>query len=46
MVADVRIFAESRQAAEVPCVLVGTDIYGGIEYRHPGAGSDWYEGEP
>jgi len=24
---------------------VGTDIYGGIEYRHPGAGSDWYEGE-
>jgi hypothetical protein len=24
---------------------VGTDIYGGIEYRHPGAGSDWYEGD-
>ncbi|WBP91054.1 hypothetical protein [Kitasatospora cathayae] len=25
---------------------MGTDIYGGIEYRHPGVGSDYYEGEP
>ena len=24
---------------------MGSDIYGGIEYRHPGAGSQWYEGE-
>ena len=25
---------------------MGTDIYGGIEYRHPHIGRDWYEGEP
>lgn len=25
---------------------MGTDIHGGIEYRHPAAGSEWYEGEP
>ena len=25
---------------------MGTDIYGGIEYRHPGAGTDWYEDQP
>ena len=25
---------------------MGTDIYGGIEYRPPGIGSDWYEGDP
>jgi hypothetical protein len=24
---------------------VGTDIYGGIEYRHPGVGSDRYQGD-
>lgn len=24
---------------------MGTDIYGGIKYRHPAAGSDWYEGD-
>ncbi len=25
---------------------MSTDIYGGIEFRHPGVGSDYYEGEP
>lgn len=25
---------------------MGTDIYGGIEYRHPAAGMDWFEWEP
>ena len=25
---------------------MGTDIYGGIEFRHPGVGTDWYDGEP
>ncbi|MEV0890130.1 hypothetical protein [Promicromonospora sp. NPDC050262] len=25
---------------------MGTDSYGGIEVRHPGANSDWYDGEP
>jgi hypothetical protein len=25
---------------------VGTDIHGGIEFRHPGAESDYYDGEP
>ncbi|MGW0957703.1 hypothetical protein ACWD4K_01325 [Streptomyces gelaticus] len=25
---------------------MSTDIYGGIEYRHPGVGTDYYEGEP
>ncbi|MFJ4188816.1 hypothetical protein [Kitasatospora sp. NPDC089509] len=25
---------------------MSTDIYGGIEYRHPGVGGDYYEGEP
>jgi hypothetical protein len=25
---------------------VSTDIHGGIEYRHPGVGTDHYEGEP
>ncbi|NUR00952.1 MAG: hypothetical protein HOY79_31815 [Streptomyces sp.] len=25
---------------------MGTDIYGGIEFRHPGAGTDYYDGEP
>ncbi|MEU7581457.1 hypothetical protein AB0B50_28070 [Streptomyces sp. NPDC041068] len=25
---------------------MGTDIHGGIEYRHPAAGTDFYEGEP
>lgn len=29
----------------VACGSVGTDIYGGIEYRHPGVGSDWYQGD-
>lgn len=34
-----------RERVEVACRDVGTDIYGGIEYRHPGAGSDWYDGD-
>lgn len=25
---------------------MGTDIHGGIEFRHPGAGTDYYDGEP
>jgi hypothetical protein len=25
---------------------VSTDIHGGIEFRHPGAGTDYYDGEP
>ncbi|MEU9633115.1 hypothetical protein ACGFZZ_02885 [Streptomyces tendae] len=25
---------------------MGTDIYGGIEFRHPHAGTDYYDGEP
>ncbi|MEV7860295.1 hypothetical protein AB0O86_16015 [Streptomyces hirsutus] len=25
---------------------MSTDIHGGIEFRHPGAGTDYYEGEP
>ncbi|MFF2773874.1 hypothetical protein ACFVU3_03120 [Streptomyces sp. NPDC058052] len=25
---------------------MSTDIYGGIEFRHPGAGTDYYDGEP
>lgn len=25
---------------------MGTDIHGGIEYRHPDVGTEWYEGEP
>ncbi|RPF20341.1 hypothetical protein [Myceligenerans xiligouense] len=33
-------------AVAVDCRIVVTDIYGGIEVRHPGAGTDWYDGEP
>jgi hypothetical protein len=25
---------------------MGTDIHGGIEFRHPHAGTDYYDGEP
>jgi hypothetical protein len=25
---------------------MGTEIYGSIEFRHPGVGTDYYEGEP
>ncbi|MFF0185548.1 hypothetical protein [Streptomyces sp. NPDC005244] len=25
---------------------MSTDIHGGIEFRHPGAGTDYYDGEP
>ncbi|MFJ8994250.1 hypothetical protein ACIRQH_28100 [Streptomyces sp. NPDC102279] len=25
---------------------MSTDIHGGIEFRHPGAGTDHYDGEP
>lgn len=37
--------AVCRYRVAVTFDAVGTDIYGGIEYRHPGAGSDCYEGD-
>jgi hypothetical protein len=34
------------RAAKLRCRIVSTDIHGGIEFRHPGAGTDYYDGEP
>jgi hypothetical protein len=27
------------------CGLVSTDIHGGIEFRHPGVDTDYYDGD-
>lgn len=33
-------------SALLGCGAVSTDIHGGIEFRHPGVGTDCYDGEP
>jgi hypothetical protein len=45
-VADQPIKARAGQAGALRCRTVSTDIHGGIEFRHPGVGTDYYNGEP
>ncbi|WP_405924183.1 hypothetical protein [Streptomyces sp. NBC_00035] len=45
-VADRSIIACLSRLPLLGSGVVGTDIYGGIEFRHPGVDTDYYDGEP